>query len=193
MKPTIGSSRLRRVAASAIAVITVSAVMVTGGATEAQAGLTQQWDSFEGSTPWTRWQGSSSGDGVVGYDIDKGVAHSDKNNGWLAVGNGWAANRIPVNLDGFNHRSDCAVGLYVNVLASGAQVGLQVWNPDGWHVIAQQYPWVDGNGSGYHVVNITGLNLQGLSGDIYVQAIYGNYNGTKTFVRIDDMVLECSS
>ncbi|MGV9777754.1 hypothetical protein [Streptosporangium sp. NPDC003464] len=65
----------------------------------------------------------------------------------------------------------------------------KVWNPNGWHVIAETYPWVAGGG--YRQVYISGLNLQGYSGDIYLQVIYGNDNGVKTWVRFDDMQLRC--
>jgi len=169
----------------------VSAVVSVTVATEAQAGTTQLWDSVEGATPWTRWQGGGSGDGVAGYDLNGGVARTGANNGWLHVGNGWAANRLPVSLSGFHTRNNCAAGVYANVLAPGAQVGLQIWNPNGWTIIAEIYPWVVGNGTGYHVVSMGNLNLSGFSGTIYLQFIYGNSDGIKKFIRFDDMVLEC--
>jgi hypothetical protein len=170
-----------------------STVIIVAGATGAQAGTTQFWDSFEVGNPSSRWQGFTGGDGVAGYDINKGVAHQGQNNGWLYVGNGWAAERIPVDLNGFFHRSNCAAGVYMQAVGPGAQVGLQIWNPNnGWHVIAETYPWIDGNGSGYHSVSIGQLNLQGYGGTVYLQAIYGTNSGNKQYVRVDDMVLQCS-
>lgn len=154
-------------------------------------GTTQFWDSFEGSTPWTRWEGGQSGNGVVGYDVNAGGAYSGLNNGWLKAGNGSASNRIPVSLSGFSIRNNCAVGVKARALGTGGFVGLQVWNPSGWSVIAATYPWINGNGAGYQQISISGLNLTSLSGTIYLQAIYSNSSGVQQFVRIDDMVLEC--
>ncbi|MCG5216719.1 hypothetical protein [Streptosporangium sp. KLBMP 9127] len=171
-----------------ITVISVGAVTTT--ATEAQAGIVERVDSLEGSTPWTRWEGGGDGDGIAGYDINGTGARSGVNNGWLHVGNGWAANRLRITLDGgLVNRYNCNVGVWFNVLNSGAAVGLQVWNPNGWHIIAETYPWVAGGG--YRQVSISGLNLQSYSGDIYLQVIYGNSNGIKTWVRFDDMAIQC--
>ncbi|MDP9869800.1 MULTISPECIES: hypothetical protein [Streptosporangium] len=190
MNGLIRRSRSFRALASLVAMVVFSVGVVTATATEARAGMVEIIDSLEGSTPWTRWQGGGSGDGIAGYDINGGVAHSGANDGWLHVGNGWAANRIPVNLNaGFYYRSNCVVAVWFNVLYSGAAVGLQVWNPNGWHIVAETYPWVAGGG--YRQVYISGLNLQGYSGDIYLQVIYGNDNGVKTWVRFDDMQLRC--
>jgi hypothetical protein len=169
----------------------MSVVVVLSTFGQAHAGVTQFWDSIEGTAPWTRWQGGGDGDGVAGYDINGGVAHSGANNGWLYVGNGWAANRIPVNLDGFFQRNSCAAAVYVDVLAPGAVVGLQIWNPNGWTIIAETYPWIVGNGTGYHSIVISNLNLTNFRGTIYLQFIYGNNDNIKRFVRFDDMVLEC--
>jgi hypothetical protein len=166
------------------------AIVPASGAT--LASITQFWDDFEGATPWTRWEGGGSGDGIAGYDINGGVAHSGRNDGWLYVGNGWAANRIRVNLNGFFSRSNCAAAISMAPLGSGAQVGLQIWNPTNWTIIAATYPWIEGNGTGYHQVVIDGLNLSGYRGDIYLQAIYGNSSGIKQFIRLDDMILQCS-
>ncbi|MGV9363574.1 hypothetical protein [Amycolatopsis sp. NPDC003731] len=179
----------RSAKALALATALLSAVSMTT-ATPAQASIVQVWDSVEGATPWTRWQGGGSGDGVAGYDLNGGVARSGANDGWLYVGNGWAANRIPVNISNWN-RGNCAVGVWFNPLTpAGAQVGLQIWNPDGWRIIAETYPWFPGGG--YRQAFITGLDLRGFTGDIYLQVIYGNGNGTKTFVRFDDMAIQCS-
>jgi hypothetical protein len=180
-----------------VTVTTLAAVMMTIGlmvatTNMAHAGLVQIWDDVEGATPWTRWQGGGDGDGVAGYDINGGVALSGKNNGWLYVSNGWAANRIPVNLDGgfSGRKSSCAAAVSVNVLAPGAQVGLQIWNPNGWTIIAS----VDcRNGTGYHQIVIDNLNLTNFSGTIYLQVIYGNNDNVKKFIRFDDMVLQCFS
>lgn len=179
----------RMMTVRAVAVVAVLFTLLTTN--EAHAGTTQRWDSLEGATPWTRWQGGGSGDGAAGYDIGGGVARSGANNGWLHVGNGWAANRIPVDLGGFFSRHNCAAAVAVNVLAPGAQVGLQIWNPNGWQVIAETYPWIVGNGTGYHQIVLTNLNLSGFFGTIYLQVIYGNNDNIKKFVRFDDMVLEC--
>jgi len=161
---------------------------VTVSATPAHAD--EVWsDSVEGATPWDHWQANSGGDGQVGYDINRGFAHSGANNGWLFVGNGWAANRIPVNVSNWT-RDRCGVSVWFNpVTAAGAQVGLQVWNPNGWHIIAETYPWYPG--FGYRQAWITGLDLRGYTGDVYLQVIYGKPNGPKTFVRFDDLALGC--
>lgn len=180
--------RLRKALVYLVAVFALSGTAVVVQSTPAMAGLTDFTDSLEGPTPWTRWQGGGVGDGIAGYDINGGVAHSGANNGWLYVGNGWAANRIPVDLNGFYYRSNCAVGVWFNVLYSGAQVGLQVWNPNGWTIIRETYPWLT---NGWKQVYITGMNLQGFSGPIYLQVIYGNNNGIRTWIRFDDMQLQC--
>jgi len=89
-----------------------------------------------------------------------------------------------VNLGGFYRRTNCAVGVWFNVLYSGAQVGLQIWNPNGWHVIAETYPWLTG---GWKQVYIQNLNLQGYTGDIYLQVIYG----IRTWIRFGDLAMNC--
>ncbi|WIG95688.1 hypothetical protein [Myxococcus sp. SDU36] len=170
------------------AVVAASLTML--GTNAAYADIIQVWDSLEGPTPWTRWQGGGDGDGVAGYDINGGVALYGANNGWLYVGNGWAANRIPVNI-GHWQRHNCAAAVSVNVLAPGAFVGLQIWNPNGWTIIAETYPWIVGNGTGYHQIAIGNLNLSRF-GTVYLQVIYGNSDNIKKFVRFDDMVLQCS-
>jgi len=189
MHMMIRGSKLSKALVALVVAVLASGGIVAATPTAAHAGLTDFTDSLEGATPWTRWQGGGVGDGIAGYDINGGVAHSGANDGWLYVGNGWAANRIPVNLGGFYYRYNCAVGVWFNPLASGAVVGLQVWNPNGWHIIAETYPWV--TGGGYKQVYISGLNLSGYSGDIYLQVIYGNNSGVKTWIRFDDMQLQC--
>jgi hypothetical protein len=181
--------RLSKALVYMFSVLALSGGAVAVTAVPAQAGVVQVWDGLEGPTPWTRWQGGGSGDGVAGYDINGGVAHWDQNDGWLHVGNGWAANRIPVNISQWT-RHNCSVGVWVNPLAAGAQVGLQLWNPNGWHIIAETYPWV--TGGGYKQIFISGLDLRPYSGDVYLQVIYGNSNGVKTFVRFDDMAISCA-
>jgi hypothetical protein len=78
------------------------------------------------------------------------------------------------------------------VLAPGAQVGLQIWNPNGWTTIAETYPWIVGDGT-YHLIVINNLDLSRFSGVIYLQFIYGNSDNIPKFIRFDDMVLQCSS
>ncbi|MEU4575640.1 hypothetical protein ACBI99_41600 [Nonomuraea sp. ATR24] len=191
MKALGRRSKLFRVLAPLVAIMVISTGTVVSTATGALAGITSRTDDLEG-VPQTRWQGGGDGDGIAGYDINQPVARSGVNNGWLYVGNGWAANRIPITLDGgFVDRYNCAVGVWVNVLYSGAFVGLQVWNPNGWHIIAETYPWV--TGGGYKQISMSGLNLQGYSGTIYLQVIFGNSNGVKTWVRFDDMSIACTN
>ena len=161
-------------------------------ASPAQAGVVQVWDSFEGS-PWTRMDSGGDGDGVAGFDINGGVAYTGANNGWLHVGNGWAAHRLAVNLDGgFSGKKwNCSAAVRMNVLGAGAVAGLQVWDPNGWHIIAEHYPWINGNGSGYHLVAIHNLDLTRFQGNIYLQVIYGDNRPTPQFIRVDDLVLQC--
>ncbi|HWO66443.1 MAG TPA: hypothetical protein VNO31_41060, partial [Umezawaea sp.] len=77
---------LKRVSKALALVTTLLLVVSLTTATPAQASIVQVWDSVEGATPWTRWQGGGSGDGVAGYDINGGVARSGANDGWLFVG-----------------------------------------------------------------------------------------------------------
>jgi hypothetical protein len=171
-----------------LALATTVVLAVTVSATPAQATLVQVWDGLESATPWTEWQSGGSGDGVAGYDIHGGVAHTGDNDGWLYVGNGSASNRIPVNISQWT-RDNCTVGVWFNPLSpAGAVVGLQVWNPNGWHIIASTTSWIPVGGYGQVSID---LDLSGFSGDIYLQVIYGNNNGIKTFVRFDDMAISC--
>ncbi|GLW21895.1 hypothetical protein [Microbispora triticiradicis] len=188
MNTLIRRTRLRRALALLIAFVVASTGTVAGTASPAHAGLIDWVDSLEGPTPWATWEGGGQGDGVAGYDINGGVAYSGLNDGWLYVGNGWAANRIRKPLASMSPRFNCSAAVWFNVLASGAQVGLQIWDPNGWRVIAETYPWVAGGG--YRQVYITGLNLQSY-GEIYLQVIYGNNNGVRTYIRFDHMQLQC--
>jgi hypothetical protein len=161
--------------------------VVLGAAATTWAGLNEFSDGFEGD-PWSRWEGLAEGDGVAGADIDQGLAHYGKNNGWLFAGHGWAAERIGVSVGQWADRSICMAEIWMRPVGGGATVGLQVWNPDGWHLIAETYPWLDG--TSYQRVLLLPFSLEGLD-KVYVQAIFGNHTGDERFVRIDDMVLRC--
>jgi hypothetical protein len=154
--------------------------------TPAQATEVTFTNDFEDGT-WGSWQGLHEGDGVAGKDLNQGLAHTGKNNGWLCAGNGWAAQRLAIHV-GFMPRSVCSVGIYMQPVGGGAQVGLQLWDPDGWRLIAKTYPYLDG--SGYQFVELRGLDLRA-NGIVYLQAIYGNNHIPAKFVRIDDAVVHC--
>jgi hypothetical protein len=171
---------------SSIAVLAVIAVL--GSASTAHAGLWQWTDDFSG-TPNDRWEAfHGGGDGGAGFNINLGFGHNGhSNNGWLYAANGWAFMRIAHGVN-VGNRSDCAAAMYMKPVGGGAQVGLQVWNPNGWHLIAETYPWLDG--SDYQQVYVTGMNLEGVD-TVYIQAIYGNSSGSARFIRLDDVALQC--
>jgi hypothetical protein len=163
------------------------------GVAHAVTTFTQVSDGFESGFPFApgRWERFTWGGGQAWYDSGIGVAHTGQNDGWLYVaGNGWAAERIGMDLSG-QYSSTCWAAVWMQPTGAGAQAGLQVWNPNGWHLIAASYPWLTGNGSGYQLV-IVPLNLSGFAGPVYLQAIYGTSSGTGQYVRVDDMSLTCN-
>lgn len=66
-------------------------------------------------------------------------------------------------------------------------VELQVWDPNGWQMIATNAPWLEGDR--YQQI-VTHVNLNNRN-TVYVQAIFST-NGASQYVRIDEMELECS-
>ncbi|MEV7342289.1 hypothetical protein [Streptomyces sp. NPDC093544] len=180
-----------------IAVAAAVAVTAIGIAVPAQAapGTTVTFaNSFEGN-PWNDWQGLASGDGVAGADVNGNpvVARSGVNNGWLYTGNGWAAEKIAVTIGSWGNRSNCSASIWANPVSYGAGVGLEVWDPNGangWVKLTSTAPGI--SAGSYQQITTAPLNLNGLS-TVYIQAIYGNNNGVKQFVRIDDVSLTCVS
>lgn len=154
----------------------------------AHAGLTQWSDGFEGN-PAAYWQGLGSGDGGTGFDYNLGFARSGQNNGWLYAYHGSSLLRIAVPALNAPSRSNCAAAAYMRSVGGSAQVSFQVWDPNGWHLIAWSgNVWI--NDSGYQQVFVSGLDLRGYS-TIYIQAAFGNSGGPAHFVRVDDAVVQC--
>ncbi|WP_329403959.1 hypothetical protein [Streptomyces melanogenes] len=171
-----------------------AAALIAGGsvcavATPAEASTVEFTDSFEGN-PWNRWEGFHEGDGVAGADLGQGLARTGANNGWLYTGQGWAAERIAVPVGSWGDRSNCTASIHAQPVGGGAQVGLQVWDPNGWHLLTETYPWL--GGQGYQKITTGPINVSGLS-TVYVQAIYGSSSGKPQFVRLDDVTFRCVS
>ncbi len=168
-----------------------ASLAVLSGATDAHAGRQIRTESFEGnpSTTWERFQG---GDASAWFDIDRDFARSGRNNGWLRVKNGWAAERMKVEIGNFPYRDSCGASAFVKALGPGAQVGIELWNSNGWTKIAQSYPWIPGDGQ-YHAIMLGQLDLRRYGGTLYVQVIYGDQRATEQFVRIDDVSFGCST
>ncbi|MFD0684609.1 hypothetical protein [Actinomadura fibrosa] len=146
-------------------------------------------DGFEGN-PWSRWEALVSGDGRADVDIDQGFARTGTNNGWLYTGQGWAAERIAVPVGSWSDRSNCSAEIYAQPVGGGAQVGLEIWDPNGWRKLTATAPWL--TGPGYQPIRTRPVDLRGID-KVYVQAIFGKDNGVKQFVRLDDMTLRCGS
>lgn len=194
IRPLGLSTESRRIPAkSARKLLTLSTAIgltVVGlSATTAHASTSQFSDGFEGN-PWSHWEPLVSGDGRADADIDQGFARTGANNGWLYTGQGWAAERIAVPIGPWEDRSNCSAEIYAQPLGGGAQVGLEIWDPNGWHKLTATAPWL--TGPGYQPIRTRPVNLIGID-KVYVQAIFGKDNGVKQFVRLDDMTLRCGS
>ncbi|MER6669120.1 hypothetical protein ABT256_31515 [Amycolatopsis japonica] len=73
-----------------------------------------------------------------------GVARTGNNNGWLFADNGWSAMRTAKSLSGFpSNRSNCAAAIHADPVGGGANVGLEIWDPDGWRKISHTVKWID--------------------------------------------------
>lgn len=170
---------------SAVVGLTLAGLSVT----TAHAASSHQFsDGFEGN-PSANWQPLTSGDGRADFDIDQGFARTDKNNGWLYTGQGWAAERIAIPIAAWGgDRSNCTAEIYAQPVDGGAQVGLEIWDPNGWHKLTSTAPYL--RGPGYQPIKTSRVNLSRID-TVYVQAIFGKDNGVKQFVRLDDMTLRC--
>lgn len=127
---------------------------------------------------------------VAGADIGQGHARSGLNNGWLFAGHGWAAERVRVPVSSWQNRSNCAASVYARPVADGAQVGVQVWDPNGWRLLAESYPWLDGDR--HQWITTGSLNTSQLD-TVYVQVIFGKDSPQQQYVRIDDVSFRCES
>jgi len=180
-----------------IAVAAAGAVTAIGIAVPAQAAPATSvtfTNSFEGN-PWNDWTPLQSGDGVAGADVNGNpvVARTGVNNGWLYTGNGWAAEKIAVNIGSWGNRSNCSASIWANPVSYGAGVGLEIWDPNGANGWVKLTSTAQGVSTGsYQQITTPPLNLSGVS-TVYVQAIYGNNKTQKQFVRIDDVSLTCVS
>ncbi|GAA2212577.1 hypothetical protein GCM10009850_080390 [Nonomuraea monospora] len=107
----------------------------------AQAAAPRFSDGFEGN-PAQRWEPLTSGDGRAGFDLAQGLARSGADNGWLYAGQGWAAERIAVPVGDWPERSSCVAEIYAQpVGGGGAQVALEIWDPNGWHKLTSTAPF----------------------------------------------------
>jgi hypothetical protein len=167
----------------------VSTLLVATGT--AHAGVVQWTDGYE-ANPQSRWEGGiQGGDGYSGFDIAGGVARSGSNDGWLYANNGWSAMRIAKSISLWPaNRSDCAAAIYADPVGGGANIGLEIWDPNGWRKIASTVVWID-DSAGYKIIPLYFLNLTGIQ-TVYLQPIYGNNGGPAKFIRFDDAVIQCS-
>lgn len=173
-----------------IGVVAAMLAIAAGAAVPAQATTVQFNDGFEG-VPSSRWQGVTDGDGVAGFDINRGLARSGANDGWLYTGTGFAAERIAVPVSGWANRQYCTAQIYAQVVDYDAQVGLEIWNPDnGWSKLTSTTAWI--TRGGYQPITTFPIDLRGAS-TVYIQAIYGNHDVKPQFVRLDDANLTCAS
>lgn len=174
---------MRAAAAVAAALAAVAVFSGTANANDRYA-----YDGFEGAY-WDRWEPGQQGDAQAGYDDDgvPGVAYQGSNNGWLYSHGGWAANRRRVDVSGWGERGRCEARIMANPVGRPNQVELQVWDPNGWQMIATSAPWLQGDGY-QQIVTPVNLNARNV---VYVQAIFST-NGTSQFVRIDNLELECA-
>ncbi|MGW4115348.1 hypothetical protein ACWEFJ_31110 [Actinosynnema sp. NPDC004786] len=143
-------------------------------------------DGFEGD-PWSRWERFTSGDAAADVNYGQGLAHNGANNGWLWAAHGWAAERYGVTIDTWP-RGNCTASIWAEPVDGGAQVELQIWDPNGWRLVATTAPWLAGDG--YQRIVTSGINLNGVN-KVFVQAIFGNDTGAGKFIRLDDVALEC--
>ncbi|GAB2579333.1 hypothetical protein GCM10027168_10260 [Streptomyces capparidis] len=94
-----------------------------------------------------------------------------------------------MSVAGWEERENCAARIFAQPVAGGAQVGLRIWDPDGWRLLpGDAAPWL--GGSGYQGITTRPVDLSGVD-TVYVQAIFGKHDGNGQFVRLDDMTLQC--
>ncbi|MCK2239275.1 MULTISPECIES: hypothetical protein [unclassified Crossiella] len=176
-------------AAAAVALLTGAAGAATAGPAAASHS-----DGFEGD-PWTRWEKGSEGDARAEGNYGQGTARTGRNNAFLWSAHGHSSVRLPINIASWP-KSSCKASIWGNPVADaahpgprGAQVELQVWDPNGWRLLGTTAPWL--NDGSYQRVITPPLDLNGVN-KVYVQAIFGNNSGAGKFVRLDDMSFECS-
>jgi len=181
--PTALATTARGARASAV-VGALSAVVLATTAGVAQASLSQVQDGFE-VNPQGSWVRATGGQASAGFDINQRTARTGANNGWLFATNGWAYEGFWAPTNAAPRSAQCAAQFYVQS-AGSAQVGIEVW--DGYaHLLASNYPFVNGNG--YQPVSTSRWSLNGAN-PVFVKVIIGNSSGAK-FVRADDMTLQC--
>ncbi|RSN40295.1 hypothetical protein DMC64_35895 [Amycolatopsis sp. WAC 04197] len=173
-----------------LAVLSVFSTAILGLAGTAQAGIVQWSDGYE-SNPFGVWErGIQGGDGHSWFDIGMGVARTGNNNGWLFADNGWSAMRTAKSLSSFpSNRSNCAAAIHADPVGGGANIGLEIWDPNGWRKISHTVKWID-DWAGYQLITLPNLNLNGV-GTVYLQPIYGNNGGPAKYIRLDDAIIQC--
>ncbi|GLZ40782.1 hypothetical protein [Actinokineospora sp. NBRC 105648] len=187
MCATVSGRGNHRTSAAALTTGTAAVAAPVSGEHAAMARYAGDSDGFEGD-PWIRWERFTSGDGATDVNYGLGFAHNGANNGWLYAAHGWAAERLRVSVDSWPNRHNCRARVWARPVDQGAQVELQVWDPNGWRILTSTAPWL--SSAGYQKIVTSGVDLTGVP-TVYVQAIYGNSTGAGRFVRLDDAVLEC--
>ncbi|MBP2472145.1 hypothetical protein JOF53_001017 [Crossiella equi] len=171
----------------------LAALGLVAGAGVGNAGVraTVFADGFEGDM-FSRWDRLNDRAGSGGGDFNGGVARTGANNGWVEASRGWGAVRIPVDTR-FVPKNSCQASIYANPVgehdAPGSHVSLEVWNPNGWVKMLETIPYL--NNASYQRITTPRFPLYGID-KIYVQVIFGNENGVRKFIRLDDMALECT-
>ncbi|MFS8100561.1 hypothetical protein LFM09_25870 [Lentzea alba] len=145
-------------------------------------------DGYEGNYG-ERWVGETGGYATGGIETDGVHAYKGSNNGWLFAGGGWAAQARQFVVRDWADRTDCEARFWANPQNSEERMTLQVWNPNGWVLLA--------SGGGNFVPqgqwSQTVSRRFDLSGTdyVYVQAIMGAQHHSPQVIRYDEFELEC--
>lgn len=169
-----------------IAVVLALTAALAGGTAHAD-----EWnyahDGYEGAY-WDRWEFPPEGAGTGEVESDQGTAFRGSNNGWVHAREGnWAAQRRAFDVSGWN-RTNCYARMWANPLEYAAPVGLQVWNPNGWTLIADRAPALP---AGSYSQIVVGPFDMSNTGSVYLQGIYGDNTSWGQYVRLDEFELEC--
>lgn len=180
-----------RIGAAALAALASVAVTTS----PAQAQDTTYFDGFE-DNPDDRWSWSTWYDGNTGYDLQRGLARTGANNGWLTAETGGASFNRYVEFP--RSAGQCAGEVYVKPSTNDTVMTLDVWALDPND--AGGYDWRLRNSS-RHQLNAGEYQAIGFGttptvygGTVRLQywiTLNGGGAGNFKMARVDDFFVRC--
>ncbi|HEY1094203.1 MAG TPA: hypothetical protein VGE61_05845 [Glycomyces sp.] len=188
------ASTMRRPLARLAAVALTALAAVAATISPAHADLVYD-DGFEGN-PSERWSWSTTYDGNVGFDLQRGLARTGANNGWLMAETGTASlNRY---LDFPWWAGQCAGGVYIRPSAGDTVLTLDVWalDPDDsggyqWRLRNSSAHTLNAGDYQYIEFGTTQTAYGGTATLHYWITLNGGGAGNHKLARVDDLFVRC--